>query len=114
MKSPPIIKPYPDVPGRPKWSVMIPAYNCAHLLPETLESILQQDPGPEHMQIMVVDDASTDADIEALVQQIGKGRISFYRQPHNVGSLRNFETCINMASGHLVHILHGDDRVKKG
>jgi glycosyltransferase involved in cell wall biosynthesis len=114
MKSPPIIKPYPDVPGRPTWSVMIPAYNCAHLLPETLESILQQDPGPEHMQIMVVDDASTDADIEALVQQIGKGRISFYRQPHNVGSLRNFETCINMASGHLVHILHGDDRVKKG
>lgn len=102
------------MPGRPTWSVMIPAYNCAYLLRETLESILQQDRGVDHMQIMVVDDASTDADIEALVKEISNGRVSYYRQPCNVGSLKNFETCINMASGHLVHILHGDDRVKKG
>lgn len=32
----------------------------------------------------------------------------------NVGSLRNFETCINRATGHLLHILHGDDLVKPG
>ena len=46
--------------------------------------------------------------------QVGKGRVAYYKQPQNVGSLRNFETCINRAKGHLVHLLHGDDRVKTG
>src|SRR6476620_4608854 len=114
MKSPPIIKPYPDIPGRPLWSVMIPVYNSSHLLRSTLESILLQDPGPQQMQIMVVDDASTDANVEVLVQELGKGRVIYYRQPRNVGSLKNFETCINLSQGYLIHILHGDDRVKLG
>lgn len=64
------------------------------------------------MQIEVVDDGSTDANVEQLVKVIGKGRISYYRQSTNVGSLWNFQTCINRAQGHLVHILHGDDKVR--
>jgi glycosyltransferase involved in cell wall biosynthesis len=93
---------------------MIPVYNSSHLLRSTLESILQQAPGSQQMQIMVVDDASTDANVEALVQKIGNGRVVYYRQPRNVGSLKNFETCINLSQGHLIHILHGDDRVRMG
>jgi glycosyltransferase involved in cell wall biosynthesis len=65
------------------------------------------------MQIEVVDDGSTDADKEALVKQTGKGRVEYYRQPENVGSLRNFETRLNRATGHYIHILHGDDKSKK-
>ncbi|WP_233635596.1 glycosyltransferase family 2 protein [Hymenobacter setariae] len=99
---------------RPQWSVMIPAYNCLGYLGETLASVLAQDPGPAHMQIMVVDDCSTDGDVAALVQTIGKGRVDYYRQATNVGSLRNFETCLNRSVGHWVHILHGDDRVAVG
>ena len=110
-QTPPIIKPLPDAPGRPQWSVMIPVYNCAAFLPDALTSVLAQAPGPDQMQIEVVDDASTDADVQALVESIGQGRVSYFRQPHNRGSIRNFETCINRAQGHIVHILHGDDRV---
>jgi hypothetical protein len=62
----------------------------------------------------VVDDHSSDEDVESLVWELGKGRVGFYRQPTNVGSLRNFETCINRAQGHYVHLLHGDDLVKPG
>lgn len=112
--SPPVIKPLPPSAKRPLWSVMIPVYNCAEFLPHTLESVLAQNIPQEEMQIEVVDDASTDADVEQIVMAIGKGRIGYYRQHLNVGSLRNFETCINRAQGHLVHILHGDDRVKPG
>ncbi|HUQ96469.1 MAG TPA: glycosyltransferase [Chitinophagaceae bacterium] len=110
---PPVIAP---VPGseRPLWSVMIPVYNCARYLPYTLQSVLQQDAGAYHMQIEVVDDASTDSDIEALVAQVGGGRIAYYRQPHNVGSLKNFETCLNRSRGRLIHLLHGDDAVHNG
>lgn len=31
-----------------------------------------------------------------------------------MGSLRNFETCINRSRGHFIHILHGDDMIKPG
>jgi glycosyltransferase involved in cell wall biosynthesis len=90
---------------------MIPAYNCAVYLRETLASVLAQDPGPHQMQIEVVDDCSSD-DPEAVVDELGAGRVSYYRQVHNVGHVRNFNTCIERSRGHLVHLLHGDDTVR--
>jgi glycosyltransferase involved in cell wall biosynthesis len=111
---PPQIKALPPDVTRPSWSVMIPAYNCSELLPYTLQSVLVQDLGPKKMQIEVVDDGSTDADVKKLVAEIGGGRIQYFKQPHNVGSLKNFETCLNRSKGHLVHLLHGDDKVKVG
>ena len=47
---------------RPRWSVMIPTYNCARYLEAALRSVLAQDPGREAMQIEVVDDHSPDDD----------------------------------------------------
>src|SRR5947207_15605375 len=94
-KKPPFIAPVPEEEKRPLWSVMIPSYNCARYLRHALKSVLAQDPGPEKMQIEVVDDCSTDEDIAALVLEIGQGRVGIYRQEANIGSLRNFETCLN-------------------
>jgi glycosyltransferase involved in cell wall biosynthesis len=93
---------------------MIPVYNCMPFLKETLKSVLIQDAGTDNMQIEVIDDCSTDGDVESLVTAIGKGRISYYRQSLNTGSLRNFETCINRSKGKWIHLLHGDDAVKNG
>lgn len=113
-QEPPIIKPLKNAGKRPKWSVMIPAYNCTHYLRETMESVLEQDIPDDIMQIEVVDDCSSDGNVEQLVNETGKGRIGYFRQERNSGSLRNFETCINRAAGEYIHILHGDDRVKPG
>jgi glycosyltransferase involved in cell wall biosynthesis len=99
---------------RPLWSVMIPTYNCANYLRETLASVLKQDPGPEIMQIEVVDDYSTQDDPEAVVEELGRGRVNFYRQPENIGHIRNFNTCLQRAHGNLIHLLHGDDCVRDG
>ncbi|NJL21215.1 MAG: glycosyltransferase [Leptolyngbyaceae cyanobacterium SM1_3_5] len=99
---------------RPLWSVMIPTYNCADYLRQTLTSVLAQDPGADVMQIQVVDDHSTLDDPEAVVKELGQGRVEFYRQPHNKGYIRNFETCLQRSHGHLVHLLHGDDYVLDG
>lgn len=112
--SPPVIKPVPEGVERPLWSVMIPVYNCAYFLPELLNSVLSQAFDADEMQIEVVDDCSTDADIKKLVCQVGKGRVSYYRQPQNVGSLRNFETCLNRSRGQYIHLLHGDDKLLPG
>ena len=108
------ILPVSDIGNRPMWSVMIPTYNCAHYLRSTLESVLQQDLGPEMMQIMVIDDCSTQDDPEAVVRELGKGRVEFYRQPQNVGLTKNFRTSLELSRGYLIHQLHGDDQVRPG
>ncbi len=93
---------------------MIPTHDCAEYLRQTLESVLAQDPGPETMQIEVVDDHSTRDDPATVVEEVGGGRVGFFRQPENVGHIRNFDTCLQRARGHLVHLLHGDDLVLPG
>jgi GT2 family glycosyltransferase len=65
------------------------------------------------MEIIVVDDHSTD-DPEAIVRRVAGERARFVRQPQNVGKVRNFETGLLESRGHLVHQLHGDDRVGAG
>jgi glycosyltransferase involved in cell wall biosynthesis len=93
---------------------MMPVYNAGAYVEEAIRSVLAQDPGPEAMQIAVVDDASTDIDLEQLVRRVGGSRVEYHRQPHNVGSVSNFNTCLENARGHLVHLLHADDRVLPG
>lgn len=93
---------------------MIPVYNGGRYLEETLKSVLSQAPPEAEMQIEVVDDCSTDIDVQQLVRDVGKGRVGYYRQPYNVGSLRNFETCLNLSKGHYIHLLHADDLVHQG
>jgi glycosyltransferase involved in cell wall biosynthesis len=114
LKIPPMIEPVEFNGERPLWSVMVPTYNCHRFLRQTLESVLVQDPGPAKMQIEVVDDCSSDGDVEALVWEVGKGRIGFFRQEQNMGHHRNFGTCINRSHGQLMHLLHGDDLVRPG
>jgi len=112
--SPPVIRPVEDTVHRPLWSVMIPAYNCYNTLGETITSVLTQAPGKDQMQIEVVDDGSTDGDVKGLVDELGKGRVEYFRHEKNEGSLACFHTCLNRATGKLVHLLHGDDKVAMG
>lgn len=108
---PPAIR---DDSVRPMWSVMIPTHNCAEELRSTLQSVLEQDPGPQVMQIEVVDDHSTADDPEGVVNRAANGRVTFHRQSKNVGHTRNFNTCLARSNGRLVHLLHGDDAVRHG
>ena len=111
---PPSILSRPRTGSRPFWSVMIPVYNRTTYLEKTLRSVLCQDPGADEMQIEVVDDASTMGDPQALVQQVCGDRVSFVRQPHNIGGVANWNSCIERSAGEWVHILHSDDIVLPG
>lgn len=108
------IAPISDSAARPIWSVMIPTYHCARYLPETLESVLSQAFDPAIMQIEVIDDCSIDDDPIAVAKTIAPDRVQIYRQPQNVGHVRNFQTCLERARGSLIHLLHGDDCVRPG
>lgn len=109
--------PYPTITPRttdgqrPFWSIMIPSYNCAEYLRQTLRSVRVALPADQAVQIEVVDDCSTRDDPAAVVADCGDPRVRFYRQPANVGPQANFTSCIQRARGEWVHILHGDDLV---
>ena len=64
---------------------MIPTYNPRHeYLKETLLSVLQQDPGPEQMQVEAVDDCSTGMDVAALVKAIASLSGSNFLEPPGI------------------------------
>jgi glycosyltransferase involved in cell wall biosynthesis len=67
-------------------SVIIPTYNLAELLPECLESVLQQTQLPQ--EIIVVDDGSTDETSDVIRSYIP--RVTYLRKPNGgVASARN-------------------------
>src|SRR5438552_1532231 len=112
---PPAIRVLPVDNCRPLWSVMIPTYNPrADYLEETLNSVLQQDPGPEQMQIEVIDDGSTDNTASEITRRVGAGRVTFHAEPQNRGLANAWNRCIERARGDWVHILHQDDIVLPG
>ena len=116
MANPPLIFPLQEETSpRPFWSVMIPTYNPrADYLEETLWSVLKQDPGPEQMQIEVVDDCSKDNTASEITRRVGAGRVTFHAESENRGLVNTWNRCIERARGHWVHILHHDDIVLQG
>jgi glycosyltransferase involved in cell wall biosynthesis len=66
------------------------------------------------MEIIVVDDVSTKDDPETVVNSFADERIKFVRNERNLGASQNFNRCIELAQGQLIHILHGDDEVEQG
>ncbi len=99
----------------PLWSVMIPTYNPRpEHLEQALRSVLMQDPGPDRMQIEVVDDCSPDVDVAAIVKSIAGERVGFFRNAQNLGLAGGWNNCIDRSTGAWVHILHQDDYVLPG
>lgn len=94
---------------RPFWSVIIPAYR-ARYLESCLRSVLDQDPGPEHMQILVMDDCSPEA-LEPIVREVGHGRVEYVRQTQNLGTYETENAGLRLCRGMWTHILNDDDWV---
>lgn len=97
----------------PTWSVMIPTYNSEKYLAETLASVVAQGRSERDMEIVVVDNCSTDK-TKAIVDTVGQGRVKWLQNPVNIGMMNNFNQCIKESRGELIHILNSDDVVNQG
>lgn len=93
---------------------MIPVYNRTDHLKQCLESVLAAGAPADRMQIAVVDDSTANPDVEAEVLAIAGSRVEFHHNPQNLGMAGNWNRCIALARGALVHILHDDDYVSPG
>lgn len=99
--------------SRPRWSALIPVHNCADYLAEALPEVIAQLGDRSDAEIIVVDDASTD-DPGRVVEQLGQGRVHYRPNPEHLGAVGTFNRCLALATGELVHLLHGDDLVLPG
>jgi GT2 family glycosyltransferase len=90
----------------PFFSVIIPVFNRAHDLAQSVGSVLSQS--CQDFEIVIVDDGSKD-DPKAVVDSIGDPRIRFVRQENKGGAAarnRGFDE----ARGVFVALLDSDDR----
>lgn len=88
-------------------SVLIDTYNHEGFLREALDSVLcQEGLGLHEMEIIVVDDGSTDA-TPALVKTYGD-RVKYVRK-NNGGQASAFNMGIRLCRGELIAFLDGDD-----
>ena len=98
---------------RPFWSVVVPLYERRSYLKQCLDSILDQDPGPEEMEILVIDDASP-SDLRGFVEGIGRGRVTYIRNASNLGLYASTNAALRATRGRWLHVLHDDDWVMPG
>lgn len=85
-------------------SVVIPAYNAQHSLRATLDSVFAQT--WPNVEIIVVDDGSTDHTAELLAAY--GGRVRTIRQP-NGGLARARRTGVEAARGEMIALMDADD-----
>jgi len=92
------------MPVNPLVSVIVPAWNAARFLPEAIASIRRQNYQP--IQIIVVDDGSTDDTAETIA---ALGDILYIRQ-ENGGPSAARNTGLARATGEFIAFLDADDR----
>ncbi|HVB34902.1 MAG TPA: glycosyltransferase family A protein [Patescibacteria group bacterium] len=89
----------------PKVSVLVPTYNRAALLPESLESIFSQTVPPS--QVIVINDGSTD-DTRKVVESYGR-KIEYLEQQPNQGKSTALNLGMQRTTGDYVWIMDDDD-----
>jgi hypothetical protein len=95
------------MPSRtPVVSVVMATHNFARFLPRAIESALAQDYPSEALDIVVVDDGSTDATPEVVKPYLD--RVRYIRKP-NGGLLTTVNRGLHEARGEFISLLSGDD-----
>jgi glycosyltransferase involved in cell wall biosynthesis len=92
-------------------SVIIPLYNRAQLISHTLESLLPHHHPGVQLEIIIVDDGSTDAGAEIAARKCPAAHIS--RQPHR-GAAAARNVGLRLARSRALLFLDSDDLVEPG
>lgn len=93
-------------------SVIISTYNRAPLLKRAIKSVLEQSMAD--LELIVVDDCSTEGSVERLVHSFGDPRVKYIRTPENSGhDGRPKNLGIMAAEGEYIAFLDDDDQYRR-
>ena len=95
-----------DKMSSPKVSIIIPGYNQADFLDETIQSVLKQT--YPNIEVVIVNDASPD-NTDEVVRQFNDPRIKYIVHEKNSGLATTRNTGIRNSTGEIIALLDGDD-----
>lgn len=94
-----------------KFTILIPTYNGAEYIGETLRSILSQS--FQNFEIIIQDDASTDNTVQA-VEFFRDPRIKIFKNEKNLGYPQNLESLSKRGDGEIIYLMGQDDILGSG
>ena len=87
---------------------LVPTYNGASFIEETLDSLARQSYG--NLRVLISNDASTDRTAEICDQYASRDpRFTVIHQPHNLGWIGNVNALLEAAEGDYFFIAYHDD-----
>lgn len=97
----------PSIQDEPLVSIVIPAYNNADYLDETMKSVLGQT--YTNLEVIVSDHASTDDTWAVMERYASDPRVTLLHTEGGGGALRNWNRVSQAATGDLIKLVCGDD-----
>lgn len=94
-----------------KFSILMPTYNGAGVISETIRSLLSQS--FTNYEIIVNDDASID-NTEDVIRFLNDPRIKFFKNEKNLGYPGNLEEARKKATGDIIYLMGQDDILAEG
>jgi alpha-1,3-rhamnosyltransferase len=94
---------------KPIVTVLIPSYNHALYIEQLLNSIVQQSYGYEQIELIVVDDCSTDNSVAIIQKMADKYHFQLIINKENKGICANLNKGILLATGKYICISGSDD-----
>jgi glycosyltransferase involved in cell wall biosynthesis len=94
-----------------KFNILIPTYNSAEVIGETLRSIFSQS--FQNFEIIIQDDASNDNTIKT-IEAFNDPRIKIFKNENNLGYSRNLESLSKKATGDIIYLMGQDDILGRG
>lgn len=95
---------------KPLVSIICVCYNHARFVQQALESAINQDYA--NIELIVIDDASTDHSVEVVSAWSGSGNITFLKNETNLGYCKTFNRALAVSKGEYIIDLSADDELK--
>lgn len=105
-------KPMPDIGYRPTVSVIVPAKNEESVIQRTINSILDSDYPEDKLEVIVIDDGSTD-NTAAEILKLKSPRINFIKNERNLGKRISLGKGFMKSTGEIIMCVDSDSFVEK-
>ncbi len=93
--------------SEPLFSIVLPTYNRAHMLPGALSTVVRQT--FTDYEVLIVDDGSVDETPEMIKEWTKDKRFKYTRVPKNIGNMACRNMALEMATGTWITNIDSDD-----